>query len=300
MDAVVENCVFFSNEYCARLRGANKPGFGAHVTLRNCFFYDSDCAVRFEDQIEELRMIGCGWGSGLGAHLQDMGGHGKVFVMEGSRGVGPMPKLPNGAPAFGSLLKQFLRGGQAPPPALAALKEGTAGQPQQELSVIVISFPEIEKSIKENRYAEALLTVEKERKSAGTVARNLLDVLAGRAKRGALLMDVVARSGERLKGERIPTTLAGMPALAVVGSASENGFDTDVAGISVSIPFTDVRPSTLHRLAAIVLENVPSNKLLLARFLVDIGDTEAAGVSLDSLRDDPEVGQEARRLLADL
>lgn len=68
VEARLENCVFYDNEICLRLRGpGSDPGGygGAWVTAENCSFYSSDVALRFEDRIEKTRIVNPLFGPGV-------------------------------------------------------------------------------------------------------------------------------------------------------------------------------------------------------------------------------------------
>lgn len=303
VDATVENCVFYGNAFCNRVRGKNKPGFGAHVTFRNCLFYDSEVAIRFEDKIENLEILNCGWGSGLRAQLANVGGHGKGFLMQGSRSVGAMPRLPDGKPAFGWRLTQYLGGGKAAPEAIASLDKTLSEKPPEkepEPEVLVLSFPEIDKALLENRFENALDIIGSKKKGADKLTLEMLDAAEERAKRGKAVTDAIASSGERVKGVRLIVGVAGMRSRAVARRASDNGIEVDAAGVVTTVRFGDLRPSEIVRLARSAMEETPQNRLLLARFLADCGSTEEAVNELGKLRSDPAVGEEASRLLSEL
>jgi hypothetical protein len=73
VEVLVENCVFFNNFVSLRLRGPGKHG-GARVTVRDCYFYDCDTAVRMEDRMERLEMIRPRFGDGVRRRYQQVGG----------------------------------------------------------------------------------------------------------------------------------------------------------------------------------------------------------------------------------
>jgi len=62
--ARVENCLFRDNEVCFRLRGPGKRR-GALVEIKDCAVYDSQVGVRMEDKIENTKIEGLGFGSGV-------------------------------------------------------------------------------------------------------------------------------------------------------------------------------------------------------------------------------------------
>ena len=171
---------------------------------------------------------------------------------------------------------------------------------EEQPQVVEVTFPEVEKALDENRFADATEIIGQRRGEAGPLAGPILDVLNERALRGKALSEAVAANPERVKGLRITVTVAGMRTLGKVKSASPEGLAVDAIGMECKIRFQDIRPSTLHRLAGHAMKETPQNRLLLTRFLVDIGSTDEATEVLGELRKDPEVGEEARRLLSDL
>ncbi len=85
VEARVENCVFYDNEICLRLRGASRYG-GAQVVAQDCFFYTSDVAIRYEDKIEDLKIRNPAFGDGLKQKLRPAGGGaGPGFEVVGER-----------------------------------------------------------------------------------------------------------------------------------------------------------------------------------------------------------------------
>ncbi|MGE3808141.1 MAG: DUF1961 family protein, partial [Gemmataceae bacterium] len=83
VDALVENCVCYDNDYCFRLRGDTGERGGARVTLRNCAVYRSKVAVRMEDRIEGLRIENLAIGAGIGAKYQVAAGAPRDLVNKG-------------------------------------------------------------------------------------------------------------------------------------------------------------------------------------------------------------------------
>lgn len=69
VNAVVENCIFNDNEISLRVRGPGSRG-GAHVSLKDCAIYDSKTGVRAEDKIEQLKINGLAFGSGIAMKIQ--------------------------------------------------------------------------------------------------------------------------------------------------------------------------------------------------------------------------------------
>jgi hypothetical protein len=74
VQVTVENCVLRDNEIGFRVRGGQGEYGGAHVTIDRCAVYDTDVAVRAEDQIERLKISRLGIGHGVGRNLQVVGG----------------------------------------------------------------------------------------------------------------------------------------------------------------------------------------------------------------------------------
>jgi len=54
-DVLVEGNTFYDNEFALRLRGAPDDA-GAHVTVTNSVFHDNDWPIRYEDDIQQLRV----------------------------------------------------------------------------------------------------------------------------------------------------------------------------------------------------------------------------------------------------
>ena len=78
----VENCVFFDNEVCLRLRGSGSYE-GAWVTVENCLFYDSQYGIRAEDSIEKMKLLNSGYGDGVGRRFRAVSGKPKDARIEG-------------------------------------------------------------------------------------------------------------------------------------------------------------------------------------------------------------------------
>ena len=88
----VENCIFFDNEVCLRLRG---PGGyeGSWVTVENCLFYDSKYAVRAEDSIEKMKLINSGYGGNVGDRYRAVSGKPKNPTIEGDHDAPPLESV---------------------------------------------------------------------------------------------------------------------------------------------------------------------------------------------------------------
>ncbi|SVD71104.1 uncharacterized protein METZ01_LOCUS423958, partial [marine metagenome] len=75
------------NEVACRLRGPNRRG-GAWVTIRDCAFYDCKVAIRAEEKIENLKLLGIGFGDGVTRKLHPVaGGIGRGHENTGERKV---------------------------------------------------------------------------------------------------------------------------------------------------------------------------------------------------------------------
>lgn len=72
VDATIENCEFRDNQVAFRLRGPGKSG-GALVTIRDCVVYDTEVAVRMEDELENLTIERLGFGPGVVRRYQQVG-----------------------------------------------------------------------------------------------------------------------------------------------------------------------------------------------------------------------------------
>ncbi len=93
VDAVIENCVFANNQVCFRLRGRTSRGF-ARVTIRNCAIYNSDVALRLEDDIEGVKVDGLLVGPGVGRLVHRVGrGRFRGFRLTGVRPAPPLEEL---------------------------------------------------------------------------------------------------------------------------------------------------------------------------------------------------------------
>jgi hypothetical protein len=70
----VENCLFRDNEICFRVRGGTGEYGGALVTIESCAVYQSQVAVRAEDNIHDLKIRRLGIGPGVQKKLDSAGG----------------------------------------------------------------------------------------------------------------------------------------------------------------------------------------------------------------------------------
>jgi len=73
VDAEVRECVFHDNEIALRVRGPGKRG-GAHVSVVDCALYETLSGVRAEDKIEQLKLLGLGFGRGVGERIRFVNG----------------------------------------------------------------------------------------------------------------------------------------------------------------------------------------------------------------------------------
>jgi hypothetical protein len=92
VEAVVENCVFYDNFVALRLRGPGSHG-GAHVSVRDCYFYDCDTAVRMEDRLERLEIVRPHFGAGVKRRYQQVGGKPVELKIEDERDAPPRETL---------------------------------------------------------------------------------------------------------------------------------------------------------------------------------------------------------------
>lgn len=75
VDVIVDGNTFYDNVVALRLRGpGSRPG--AHVTVMNNVFHTNDVAVRYEDQIEQLRVLNNTFGLDNDRFFQSAGGAG--------------------------------------------------------------------------------------------------------------------------------------------------------------------------------------------------------------------------------
>ncbi|MCP4347739.1 MAG: DUF1565 domain-containing protein [Desulfobacterales bacterium] len=72
----------YDSEIAFRLRGAADSRGGALVTLKNAVIYDSDKAVRYEDDIENLHVYNATFGRELAEQFESAGGHGSGFQVK--------------------------------------------------------------------------------------------------------------------------------------------------------------------------------------------------------------------------
>jgi hypothetical protein len=167
-------------------------------------------------------------------------------------------------------------------------------------AVPVVSFPEIDKLLAANGYADALAAVQKEQAAARDDAKKSLEILKSKAERGAKLTGLVVAGGAKLKGRRITVDIAGMRAQAKIESVSAEGLKVDAAGIPADVAWKEISQYVLCGLARDAMDNTPQNHLLIAKFLLDIGRKDEAVKELEPLFKVPEVAEEAKALMKGL
>lgn len=79
----VVGCVLADNDIGFRLRGDTGERGGALVTIRDCAVYRSKLAVRMEDAIENLRILGLGIGEGVRRKYRIVAGEPRGYVNQG-------------------------------------------------------------------------------------------------------------------------------------------------------------------------------------------------------------------------
>ena len=104
------------------------------------------------------------------------------------------------------------------------------------------SFPELERLLRQNRYAEALARMDE-------LGEEVPESLRQQARDGKRLLDVVALSGQRLKGRRITVTFAGMRTRGRLIEATAGNLKVSVAGTTVDVAYSDITPRMLAALA---------------------------------------------------
>jgi hypothetical protein len=92
VEALVEQCVFYDNFVALRLRGPGKHG-GAKVTVRDCYFYDCDTAVRMEDRMERLEIVRPRFGHGVKRRYRQVGGKPLEYKLEDEQDAPPLAML---------------------------------------------------------------------------------------------------------------------------------------------------------------------------------------------------------------
>lgn len=70
VEVIFDGVTAYDNEIAFRLRGPGSKG-GAWVTLKNAVIFDSTRGVRYEDDIENLRIHNCTFGDGLGKIFEE-------------------------------------------------------------------------------------------------------------------------------------------------------------------------------------------------------------------------------------
>jgi hypothetical protein len=85
VQALVDNCTFYDNDICLRLRGPgpgktkpakpDKDYGGAHVTVTDCRFYDSHLALRLEDNLDHFTLTRPAFGKGITRKIKQVKTH---------------------------------------------------------------------------------------------------------------------------------------------------------------------------------------------------------------------------------
>ncbi|HUT89217.1 MAG TPA: right-handed parallel beta-helix repeat-containing protein [Thermoguttaceae bacterium] len=83
VEVEVVGCVLADNDICFRLRGDTGDRGGALVTIRNCAVYRSKLAVRMEDAIENLKILGLGIHDGIERKYRIVAGEPRGYVNQG-------------------------------------------------------------------------------------------------------------------------------------------------------------------------------------------------------------------------
>jgi len=83
VEVLLDRCTVYNNDWGFRLRGAGSyTSTGSYDTLTNCVMYDNVKAVRYENEIRNLRIYNCTFGVASGAPFQSAGGHGSGFEVK--------------------------------------------------------------------------------------------------------------------------------------------------------------------------------------------------------------------------
>ncbi len=92
VDVTINWVTAYNNEIAFRLRGpASSSTGGAWVTLQNAIIYDSDKAIRYEDDIENLKIHNTTFGKGNGVSFESAGGYGENFEVRNSLFINSKP-----------------------------------------------------------------------------------------------------------------------------------------------------------------------------------------------------------------
>lgn len=92
VDVVIEHCLFYNNHCALRLRGPGKHG-GAHVVVRDCYFYDCEVAIRMEDRLEQIEIINPHFGEGVRQRYQRVAGKPVQETITGEEEAPPLATL---------------------------------------------------------------------------------------------------------------------------------------------------------------------------------------------------------------
>jgi hypothetical protein len=90
VEVVFDGVTTYDNEIAFRLRGPGDRG-GAHVTIMNTIIYNSDKAVRYEDNIENLKIYNSIFGKNIDEEFESVGGHGSGFEVKNNLFLDTLP-----------------------------------------------------------------------------------------------------------------------------------------------------------------------------------------------------------------
>jgi hypothetical protein len=90
VEVVFDGVTTYDNEIAFRLRGPGSRG-GAHVTLKNIIIYDSDKGVRYEDNIENLKIYNSIFGKNIDEEFESAGGYGSGFEVNNNIFLDTLP-----------------------------------------------------------------------------------------------------------------------------------------------------------------------------------------------------------------
>ncbi len=92
VEAVLDGITTYDNDIAFRLRGpASISTGGAWVTMKNVVIYNTKRAVRYEDDIENLKIYHTTFGNGNGSLFQSAGGYGDGFEVKNNLFLGTKP-----------------------------------------------------------------------------------------------------------------------------------------------------------------------------------------------------------------
>ncbi len=98
VQAEIDGVTTYNNEIAFRLRGpASSSTGGAWVTLQNAVIYDSDKAIRYEDDIENLKIYNSTFGKENGVSFESAGGYGSGFEAKNNLFINSKPSEASGS-----------------------------------------------------------------------------------------------------------------------------------------------------------------------------------------------------------